>query len=79
MITHTLHDLRWFSGNPAKNFNQSKALGTFLNLVLHRNTLKAKDGKAPLGYRECKRLAKESLGERRTSRTPSTCRRRLPG
>jgi hypothetical protein len=62
-IIRALHELRWFHGIPAKNFNQLKALENFLNLVLHRNTLKAKDGKAPLGYQECKKLAKESLGE----------------
>ena len=30
---------------------------------MHKNSLKAKGGKAPLSYPECKRLVKESLGE----------------
>ena len=52
-----------FCGLPAKNFDQLKALKKFLNSVLHKNTTKAKDSKAPLGYSECKRMANESLGE----------------
>jgi hypothetical protein len=62
-IMRSLHDLRYFAGINTRNVSQRKAIETYINGVFYKNVIRAKEGKCHLTYEECKKHARESLGE----------------